>query len=354
MKALYLLLFGLLAYSNHHFAQVTGFAINNLYLAPNFNPVSCDQTVTIGFSALSPAPNASYNFDIPYVIQGNNFTGFQFQAVVNWGDGATSNAGGGTSTNATNIVMNPPLTHTYAAIGTYQIITTVYNSANQTYAIDTVAYTVGSCTYQVYAFVGLDCDNDGTQEQSLQGVPFQLVGSNGQMYQDTSGNTMLLFTNILPGTYTLQIDPQWLLASGYQVQSSFPGGQITIPNTGITTYAFTLICNQGQAPLCVGGSVFCDANGNGLLDSNESPVANAPVQVNGFTAYTNSNGQYNLNFVGNINQYYPIQISPNWLSNNPYTLPANAPDSVLANPCVLGTPPVQVNIPLNCTSPNPP
>ena len=354
MKALYLLLFGLLAYSNHHFAQVTGFAINNLYLAPNFNPVSCDQTVTIGFSALSPAPNAAYNFDIPYVIQGNNFTGFQFQAVVNWGDGATSNAGGGTSTNATNIVMNPPLTHTYAAIGTYQIITTVYNSANQTYAIDTVAYTVGSCTYQVYAFVGLDCDNDGTQEQSLQGVPFQLVGSNGQMYQDTSGNTMLLFTNILPGTYTLQIDPQWLLASGYQVQSSFPGGQITIPNTGITTYAFTLICNQGQAPLCVGGSVFCDANGNGLLDSNESPVANAPVQVNGFTAYTNSNGQYNLNFVGNINQYYPIQISPNWLANNPYTLPANAPDSVLANPCVLGTPPVQVNIPLNCTSPNPP
>ena len=149
MKALYLLLFGLLAYSNHHFAQVTGFAINNLYLASNFNPVSCDQTVTIGFSALSPAPNASYNFDIPYVIQGNNFSGFQFQTVVNWGDGATSNAGGGTSTNATNIVMNPPLTHTYAAIGTYQIITTVYNSANQTYAIDTVAYTVGSCTYQV-------------------------------------------------------------------------------------------------------------------------------------------------------------------------------------------------------------
>ena len=79
MKALYLLLFGLLAYSNHHFAQVTGFGINNLYLAPNFNPVSCDQTVTIGFSALSPAPNASYNFDIPYVIQGNNFTGFNFK-----------------------------------------------------------------------------------------------------------------------------------------------------------------------------------------------------------------------------------------------------------------------------------
>ena len=353
MKALYLLLFSLFIFSKLSFAQVTGFAITNLLLPPNFNPTSCDQTVNIGFSALSPAPNAAYNFDLPYVIQGNNFSGFQFQSVVNWGDGATSNAGGGISTTATNIVMNPPLTHTYNTPGSYVITTTVYNPANQTYAIDSLNYTVGSCTYQVYAFVGLDCDNNGTVEQNIQNVPFQMIGTNGQLYQDSSQNTMLLFSNIQPGTYTFQIDPQWLAANGFQVQSSFPGNTVTIPNSGITTYSFTLICNQGQTQLCVGGTVFCDQNGNGLLDSNESPVANAPIQVNGFTTYTNTNGQYNLNYVGNTNQAYGIQVSPNWIINSSYTVPLNAPDSVTANPCTWGTTPVQVNIPLNCSNPSP-
>ncbi len=351
MKHFTILILSFISFIQLSFAQVTGFALTNLVLPPNFNAVSCDQTVNIGFSALSPAPNATYNFDLPYVIQGNNFSGFQFQSVVNWGDGSTnSTAGGGTSTTATNIVMNPPLSHSYNAPGTYQIITTVYNPANQTFAIDTVAYTVGYCSYQVYAFVGLDCDNNGTVEQNIQNVPFQLIGTNGLLYQDSSQNTMLLFTNILPGTYTLQIDPQWLAANGYQVQSSFPGGAITIPNPGVTTSYFTLICNQGQTQLCVGGSVFCDANSNGIQDSNESTVANAPVQVNGFTAYTNANGQYTLSYVGNTNQAYGIQVSPNWIANSTYTVPANAPDSVVANPCSLGTTPVQVNIPLSCTN----
>lgn len=353
MKHLLLLFASSFYFIQLSFAQVSGFAITNLLLPPNFNPTSCDQTVNIGFSALSPAPNAAYNFDLPYVIQGNNFSGFQFQSVVNWGDGATSNAGGGISTTATNIVMNPPLTHTYNTPGSYVITTTVYNPANQTYAIDSLNYTVGSCTYQVYAFVGLDCDNNGTVEQNIQNVPFQMIGTNGQLYQDSSQNTMLLFSNIQPGTYTFQIDPQWLAANGFQVQSSFPGNTVTIPNSGITTYSFTLICNQGQTQLCVGGTVFCDQNGNGLLDSNESPVANAPIQVNGFTTYTNTNGQYNLNYVGNTNQAYGIQVSPNWIVNSSYTVPLNAPDSVTANPCTWGTTPVQVNIPLNCSNPSP-
>jgi uncharacterized repeat protein (TIGR01451 family) len=353
MKHLLLLFASSFYFIQLSFAQVSGFAITNLLLPPNFNPTSCDQTVNIGFSALSPAPNAAYNFDLPYVIQGNNFSGFQFQSVVNWGDGATSNAGGGISTTATNIVMNPPLTHTYNTPGSYVITTTVYNPANQTYAIDSLNYTVGSCTYQVYAFVGLDCDNNGTVEQNIQNVPFQMIGTNGQLYQDSSQNTMLLFSNIQPGTYTFQIDPQWLATNGFQVQSSFPGNTVTIPNSGITTYSFTLICNQGQTQLCVGGTVFCDQNGNGLLDSNESPVANAPIQVNGFTTYTNTNGQYNLNYVGNTNQAYGIQVSPNWIVNSSYTVPLNAPDSVTANPCTWGTTPVQVNIPLNCSNPSP-
>ena len=354
MKHFTILILSFISFIQLSFAQVTGFALTNLVLPPNFNAVSCDQTVNIGFSALSPAPNATYNFDLPYVIQGNNFSGFQFQSVVNWGDGSTnSTAGGGTSTTATNIVMNPPLSHSYNAPGTYQIITTVYNPANQTFAIDTVAYTVGYCSYQVYAFVGLDCDNNGTVEQNIQNVPFQLIGTNGLLYQDSSQNNMLLFTNILPGNYTLQIDPQWLAANGYQVQSSFPGGAITIPNPGVTTYYFTLICNQGQTQLCVGGSVFCDANQNGIFETNETTLSNVPIVVNGFTTYSNTLGQYNISFAGVSGQYYPLQINSNYLANSLNTISVNAPDSVLAYPCAIGAPPIPANIPFNCNSQSP-
>lgn len=353
MKRSLTLLLGIVAFVPAYFGQVTGFALTGLSLSPNTVLVSCDQEVNIGFSAVTPATNSTVSYDLPYTILGNNFNGFQFQAVVDWGDGSNTLSGGGTSTTGTNISMNPPLSHLYSAPGSYVITTSIYNPANQTYVFDSLYYTVGSCTYQAYAAVGLDCNNDGTIEQNLQNVPFQLIGSNGQVYQNnnqTSG--MLQFTNLAPGTYNLQIDPSWLAASGYIVSSSFPSGPITLPNPGVTTYMFTLICNQGAVQLCVGGTVFCDANNNGIFDSNEATLNNVPVVVNGITTYSNANGQYNISFAGVANQYYPIQINPNYLANTNNSISSSAPDSVLAYPCVIGAPPIATNIPFNCISPS--
>jgi hypothetical protein len=167
MKAFYLLLFGLFAFSKFSVAQVTGFAVNGLSLGPNVVTTSCDSTLSIGFSAVNPTTSSANYFDLPYVINGNNFNGFQFQAVVNWGDGSSSNSGGGTSTTGTNISMNPPLNHTYSSAGTYTVITTVYNPANQTYAYDSVQYTVGSCTAYFYCMIQVDCNNDGTIDSQI-------------------------------------------------------------------------------------------------------------------------------------------------------------------------------------------
>ncbi|MDP4723124.1 MAG: T9SS type A sorting domain-containing protein [Crocinitomicaceae bacterium] len=353
MKTIYLLLFGFFAFSQLSFAQVTGFAINGLSLGPNVVTTSCDSTLSIGFSAVNPATNSTSYFDLPYVITGNNFTGFQFQAVVDWGDGATSNSGGGTSTTGTNISMNPPLNHTYSTSGTYTVTTTVYNPANQTYAYDSIQYTVGFCNYQLYAFVGLDCDNNGTVEQSIPNAPFQLIGSNGQIYQDTIQNNMLIFSNLQSGVYNLQLDPQWLAANGYQVQSSFPSNTINIPSPGATTYSFTLICNQGLTQLCVGGTVFCDANQNGIFELNETTLSNVPIVVNGITSYSNTLGQYNISFTGVSGQYYPLQINSNYLANSMNTISVSALDSVLAYPCTIGAPPIPTNIPFNCNSQSP-
>ncbi|MFM8595728.1 MAG: T9SS type A sorting domain-containing protein [Flavobacteriales bacterium] len=336
-------------------AQVTGFAINGLALNPNTIATSCDQTVTIGFSALTPNTSSATYFDLPYTILGNNFSGFQFQTAINWGDATTSNAGGGTSTSGTNIPMNPPLSHTYNTPGTYLITTTVYNPANQTYAYDSISYSVGLCNINVYAYVGLDCDNNGTVEQALQNVPFNLIGSNGFNYSANSNlNTMLQFTGVLAGTYTLEISMQWLINNGYQVQNSVPNSTITSPGTSITTYAFTLICNQNQQQLCATGQVYCDANDNGVLDSGETPLANAPISANGVTTYTNANGVYNLSYPGIMNDTIALSLNANWLSQNGYTVLNNNGNNtalILGTLCNASTPVANVNFPLQCGAP---
>jgi hypothetical protein len=111
-------------------AQVTGFAINGL-TTPTTMPTSiCGLTANISYSALTPSTSSAGTATIPYVITGNNFSGFQFVSQVNWGDGSTTTSNGGTGTSGTNIAMSPAIVHTYASPGTYSIHTTVYNQSN--------------------------------------------------------------------------------------------------------------------------------------------------------------------------------------------------------------------------------
>jgi uncharacterized repeat protein (TIGR01451 family) len=356
MKYIYTLTTLLLLFNfNQLRAQVTGFAINGLALNPNTIASSCDPNVSIGFSAMLPSTSSATSVDLPYTILGNNFNGFQFQAAVNWGDGTTGTSGGGTSTIGTNISMNPPLAHTYNSPGTYLITTTVYNPANQTFAFDSIAYSVGLCNINVYAYVGLDCDNNGTVEQALQNVPFQMIGNNGQVYQSNAGlNTMLQFNGVFAGTYTLQIDPTWLVNNGYQVLTAVPNATITVPGTAVTTYAFTLICNQNQQQLCATGQVYCDANDNGILDNGETPLSNAPISANGVTTYTNANGVYNLSYPGIINDTNALTLNANWLSQNGYAVLNNNGSNtalIIGTLCNSSTPVASFNFPLQCNAP---
>ena len=350
MKALYLLLFGLLAYSNHHFAQVTGFAINGLSLGPNVQTTSCDSTLSIGFSAVNPTTNTTTYYDLPYVITGNNFTGFQFQAVVNWGDGSTSNAGGGTSTVGTNISMNPPLNHTYASAGTYTVITTVYNPANQTYAYDSVQYTVGSCTAYFYCMIQVDCNNDGAIDSQINTpVPVTLTNSTNT-YTDTLQNNMFMLNNVWAGTYNLSIDPTWLAANNYVIGNIIPSPTIFISG-GISTTVITLNCASQTTMLCATGQIFCDANNNGVLDNGETPIANAPVSVNGTATYSDATGHYYISYAGNANNSYTLTLNSNWLAQHGYTILNNNgtnSSTILGTPCNSGIPPATISFALNC------
>ena len=159
-------------------AQVTGFAINGL-TTPTSMPTSiCGMTANMSFSALTPSTSSTGTATIPYVITGNNFTGFQFVSQVNWGDGMVNTSNGGTGTSGTNISMAPPLTHTYTAPGTYNISTMVYNSSNQTYAMDSLLLTVGSCNAYFYCLIQVDCDNNGTVDSQIN-TPVPVTLTNG-------------------------------------------------------------------------------------------------------------------------------------------------------------------------------
>jgi uncharacterized repeat protein (TIGR01451 family) len=350
MKTIYLLFFGFFAFSKLSFAQVTGFAVNGLSLGPNVLTTSCDSTLSIGFSAVNPTTNSTTYYDLPYVITGNNFNGFQFQAVVDWGDGATSNTGGGTSTTGTNISLNPPLNHTYASAGTYTVTTAVYNLANQTYAYDSIQYTVGSCSAYFYCMIQVDCNNDGIIDSQIN-TPVPVTLSNGfNSYTDTLQNNMFSLNNIWAGNYYISIDSAWLNANNYVIGNIIPSPMIFISG-GVSTTLITLNCASQTTTLCASGQVYCDANDNGIMDNGETPIANAPISINGTVVYSNTSGFYNISYPGTPNNTYALSMSANWLTQNGYSILNNNGNNVtniLGTSCNSGTPVSNVNFPLSC------
>ena len=331
-------------------AQVTGFAINGL-TTPTTMPTSiCGLTATMSFSALTPSTSSTGTATIPYVITGNNFTGFQFVSQVNWGDGMVNTSNGGTGTSGTNISMAPPLTHTYTTPGTYNISTMVYNSSNQTYAMDSLLLTVGSCTAYFYCLIQVDCDNNGTIDSQIN-TPVPVTLTNGTTtYTDTTQNNMFMMNNIWAGTYTLSIDPTWLAANNYVIGNIIPSPTVTVGG-GTTTTLITLNCASQTTMLCATGQVYCDANDNGVMDAGETPIANAPISVNGTVAYTNTNGMYNISYPGVINDTAVLSLNSNWLTQHGYSILNNNGSNInyiLGTPCNSGIPVNTINFPLNC------
>lgn len=204
-------------------------------------------------------------------------------------------------------------------------------------------YPGGAFTFQ---FV-LDCDST-TVLNCLQGIVFCDENQNG-IYDGSetpipnapiilqSGNQTYNTTSNPNGLYvydyygdqngysTLQIDPIWLSQNGYS------------SNYGLLTILDSLCDDGGQyinLPIncdsssmqeeCIGGWLFCDENDNGILDSNESGFANAPVHIQGqngaVTVYTNQNGvfyYYGNQLGGTI---AVVSLDQNWLYQNGYYL----------------------------------
>jgi len=224
------------------FAQ--GFEITGLQTQNNqVTDYNCDSLITMSFSALNPATTGS-NAEINQIILGANFTGFQFAISIDWGDGTTTTHNAGTSSAGTTITVSPSTSHNYMAVGTYTITTTVYNPQNQTSAYNSNIVTIGGCSIQLYSFVGVDCDGDGVNEQTIT-TPIPATISNIWMaaaQNITLNNTAVNSITGLPsGPLLVTIDPLWLAQNGYTVNSS-SYNQFTSSGFGAYTISITLNC----------------------------------------------------------------------------------------------------------------
>lgn len=354
MKKLHIKSFGIIALFLANVlsiqAQVSGFAITGLTTPTSMPTTICGLTANVTYSALTPSTSSAGTATIPYVITGNNFSGFQFVSQVNWGDGVTTTSNGGSSTSGTNIAMAPAITHTYATPGTYSIHTTVYNQSNQTYALDSVMLTVGSCTAYFYCMIQVDCNNDGTIDSQIN-APVPVMLTNGiNSYTDTTQNNMFMMNNVWAGNYSLSIDPSWLAANNYVIGNIIPSPTVTV-GSGTTTTLITLNCAAQTTLLCATGQVYCDSNDNGMMDSGETPIANAPISVNGTVVYSNANGIYNISYPGIINDTVLLSMNANWLTQHGYAILNNNGSNlnyITGTPCNSGLPINTINFPLLC------
>jgi hypothetical protein len=92
-------------------------------------------------------------------------------------------------------------------------------------------------------------------------------------------------------------------------------------NATFTNGCSLSICDTFNVDNCISGTIYCDANNNGLFDTNENVISNAAIQIqtgNGIqTVYSDINGYYSL--VYDSNNPIVINLNANWSSMTGYT-----------------------------------
>jgi uncharacterized repeat protein (TIGR01451 family) len=319
----------------------TGFILTSLGSTVN-SVQNCNSYAGISIGALSNNSNNTFNL----VLNGNNFTTSQFNAIVNWGDGNVTSHNGSVFNIGSNIQWTPSLYHSYSNPGSYSISIQLTNLQNNTSVSTNLTYVSNTC-YTLSAYTMVDCNNDGQFENTqLSNVPFAFSGSNGNEFDLNGLGGSIWYDVTIPGEYTVSIDPNWLLINNYIV-STVSDTVITALVSGYEdTAIFILNCNTSTQNLCVNGTVFCDDNMDGIQNSPENVMANIPVNIstNGmnYTVYTNNNGEYNLTYPDLGDSLTYVGINNTWLAQN-NTISSDT--AVLGVICPLIS---EINIPLIC------
>lgn len=165
-------------------------------------------------------------------------------------------------------------------------------------------------------------------------IQIQVGGTLQTVYSNINGYYSYTYSSNSP--IILNLNPNWLSALGYTSNL----GVWTLLSEDCDsnqTYNIGINCGSGntQMSLCYSGIVFCDANGNGLMENSELPLSGAPIVIYGSTSavgsginltiYSDSNGVFQYcgpvsNSQPGLNNTIIASISSQWLSANAYTM----------------------------------
>ena len=135
-------------------------------------------------------------------------------------------------------------------------------------------------------------------------------------------------------TFAISISSNWLTQHGYVLLNNNGNNMSYILGTPcnsgvpVSNVNYPLSCGGTVTPtMCYSGYVFCDANGNGVMNTNETPIGGAPVTLynttttsnsSSVTVYTDSTGYFSYCGQFSTSTYLLATISQSWLSYNGY------------------------------------
>jgi uncharacterized repeat protein (TIGR01451 family) len=180
-----------------------------------------------------------------------------------------------------------------------------------------------------------------------------LINANGVNYLAYSNVNGYYTTNLPISVNTplvISLNANWLAQNGYTAMGPQTALAMACPNGGTTNFAVNCTGGNTAAASCVAVRVFCDANGNGTMDSAELPIVGAPVQfINSnqsvaATVYSDSNGVAMT--CGNFfsSQVVFAQINTLWMQQHGYS----SSSSVITVYAVGTTAVTPTMYPINC------
>lgn len=183
----------------------------------------------------------------------------------------------------------------------------------------------------LYGIAFCDTDSNGVYNAGdipIVNAPVQIMngGQTMTVYTNTGGYYSVSYSGTVGSPTVISINPNWLAQNGYTMNSN-PFTVLAADCNAQPVANIPINCGGGNSNpyQCVAVVVFCDANGNGIMNPGETPLQNAPITLWGqqnqsVIIYTDTNG-FAMYCGNNFNaQAVVAQLSQAWLAQHGYTI----------------------------------
>jgi hypothetical protein len=151
------------------------------------------------------------------------------------------------------------------------------------------------------------------------------TGINLTVYSSSNGYYSATYNAPANTPAVVQINYNWLTANNYTATNYIYTTITTACGTQNQELNFGLICPSPAPYNCASGYVWCDTNGNGFFDSNETPIVGAPISLQmpgNITVYSDSTGMFLYCGYSYLTTVI-ASINTTWLANNGYSVANN-------------------------------